>query len=600
MTGAAPRSVRAYLVGLALAIVLPLLAFSAFLVTRAASHEQALMEGQVRERAQATAMAISQMIGSVRSRLFGLANARTLLDGDFATFHLHLSEILQRQGSTVVLIDAAGRTVFSTAAPFGTPLANFPQQAGISQVANTGLAGISGFVASPAGGEPAVMVSVPVVIGGRVTHILSLDVSHLLAQTLTQQQLPEGWVATVIDRDGYIIARSRNPERYVGELGRLDAVSRVQSSDDGWFPYMSLDGVPMENAFTHVSLSGWGVIIGIPHATLLAPVRQSTASLILLGVCTQAIALLLAVAIGWRITRPIGRLVELAYVVGRGGRLASSATGLRETDRVAVSLREAGDRLAHSAADRDDAADALRESGERYRALAEELALANHERQTLLHLTVQGQEDERRRIARELHDGLGQYLTALRLGLTAMERSCQAGSDAPRQLASLKALTGDLSQALGRMAWEIRPTALDDLGLQKAITQYLEEWAERSELRIDQEVRIGDYRLPPPIETTLFRVVQEAIANVVKHAGADRVAVILDTDGTEVRLIIEDNGRGFPVGEGGAVVPGTHHLGLLGIRERLALVKGTLEVESLPGQGTTLYVRVPASLVVAA
>jgi signal transduction histidine kinase len=146
------------------------------------------------------------------------------------------------------------------------------------------------------------------------------------------------------------------------------------------------------------------------------------------------------------------------------------------------------------------------------------------------------------------------------------------------------------------MAWEIRPTALDDLGLPKAIAQYLEEWAERSDLRIDQEIRIGDHRLPPPIETTLFRVVQEAIANVVKHAGADRVAVILDTDGKEVRLIIEDNGRGFPVGQGDSAVPGTHHLGLLGIRERLALVKGTLEVESLPGQGTTLYVRVPVPL----
>jgi signal transduction histidine kinase len=148
------------------------------------------------------------------------------------------------------------------------------------------------------------------------------------------------------------------------------------------------------------------------------------------------------------------------------------------------------------------------------------------------------------------------------------------------------------------MAWEIRPTALDDLGLQKAIAQYLEEWAERSDLHIDQEVRIGRTRLPSAIETTLFRVVQEAVTNVVKHAGADHIAVILDSDRAEVRLVIEDNGRGFAAEDSALVAPG-RRLGLVGIRERLALVKGTLEVESLAGEGTTLYVRVPLPVSVA-
>lgn len=591
MRGVQLQSVRTYMVGLTLAVVLPLLAFGGFLVIRTAERQQTLMVSRVRERAQVAATAIDEMLAAARTRLFAMSTAPSLQSGDFATFHVLVSDILQRQGITVVLTDMNGHTVLSTDVPYGTPLPDFPPEAGLRQVADTGLSGISGFVANPLSHGPSVLVSTPTTVGGQTVRILSLDIMRALAQVLLQQHFPNDWLATVVDRNGYIIARSQNADRFVGRVGRLDTIARVQASNEGWFPYVSLDGAPMENAFIHIGTSGWTVIIGIPRDVLLEPVRQSTLVFILLGVGTLAVALLLAVVIGRRVSRPIARLVGMARVVGSGGRVPFIPTGLREADTVARSLYEASEQLVRNAVERERATTALRESGEQYRSLAEELGRANRERQTLLQLTVQGQEDERRRIARELHDGFGQYLTALRLGLTAMERNCAPGSEAPRQLAALKDLAGELGQALGRMAWEIRPTALDDLGLSKAIAQYLEEWAERSDLRIDQEIRLGGERLPPPIETTLFRVVQEAVTNVVKHSGADHLAVILDADGEEVRLIIEDNGRGFQPGECGG--PGSRQLGLLGIRERLALVRGTLDIESLRGQGTTLYVCVP-------
>lgn len=591
MRGVRLRSVRTYMVGLTLAVVLPLLAFGGFLVMRSAERQQTLMVSQVRERVQVTAAAIDEMLASARTRLFAMSTAPTLQSGDFAAFHLLASDILQRQGITVMLTDMNGHTVFSTDNPFGTSLPDFPSEAGLRQVANTGLSGISGFVTNPLTLSPSVLVSTPTVVGGQAMHVLSMDVTRSLAQVLLQQHLPADWLATVVDGNGYVIARSQNADRFLGRVGRLDTVARVQAANEGWFPYVSPDGVPMESAFIHIGTSGWAVIIGIPRDVLLGPVHQSTLVLILLGVGTLVVALTLAVMMGRRVSRPIARLVGMARVVGSGGRIPFIPTGLHETDTVARSLYEASEQLARHAGEREAVTAALRESGERYRSLAEELGRANRERQTLLQMTVQGQEDERRRIARELHDGFGQYLTALRLGLTAMERSCGHGSDAPRQLAALKDLAGDLGQALGRMAWEIRPTALDDLGLPKAIAQYLEEWAERSDLRIDQEIRLGGDRLPPPIETTLFRVVQEAVTNVVKHSGADHLAVILDADGKEVRLIIEDNGRGFQTDACDA--PGSRQLGLVGIRERLALVRGTLDIESLRGQGTTLYVSVP-------
>ncbi|HTW71213.1 MAG TPA: ATP-binding protein, partial [Acetobacteraceae bacterium] len=146
---------------------------------------------------------------------------------------------------------------------------------------------------------------------------------------------------------------------------------------------------------------------------------------------------------------------------------------------------------------------------------------------------------------------------------------------------------------VNRIAWELRPTALDDLGLETAIAQYLEEWGERSQLQFDLQVNLAHRRLPQTVETTVYRALQEAITNVVRHAEADRVAVILEMVGRQLQLIVEDDGKGFPLDDAGGGGQGTMHLGLLGIRERLALVDGTLEIESSPGGGTTLFVRVP-------
>jgi signal transduction histidine kinase len=587
-------SVRAHVVAVMLAIAGPLMAFSAFLVMHAAGREQSLIADQVRAQAQGTATAIDQMIGAETVRLFGLATSATLEDGDLSAFHAYAADLGQREGRTLLLTDPSGRPVLSSAVPFGTPLPALADQAKLRQVVNTGLPAISGLVVAGSGGVRCVLVSVPVIAGGRVRYVLSGDVIGALGKVLVEQHLPASWNAAVIDAEGFVIAHNGHAEGYVGHLARVDAIAHVQQADNGWFPYLSLDGVPMENAFTHIDRPGWAIVIGIPRVALMEPVRESTYELLLLGAGTLGVAAVLAFTFGRQISRPIERLAALAKRVGKGRSIDATDTGLRETDTVAQALAAASQKIAGASAERMQITEDMRLSAARYRALAEELSHAYQERQELLQLTVQSQEDERRRVARELHDGFGQYLTALRMGLTAMEPHCPPDSQAPRQLASLKGLTDELGKAVGRMAWEIRPTALDDLGLENAIRQYLEEWADRSDLRIDQEIHIEGGRLPSAIEITLFRVLQEAITNVVKHSGADHVAVIVDSNATEVRLIVEDNGSGFPEApEDGTILSRPRQLGLLGMRERLALVHGALEVESQTGQGTTLYVRVP-------
>jgi chemotaxis family two-component system sensor kinase Cph1 len=220
-------------------------------------------------------------------------------------------------------------------------------------------------------------------------------------------------------------------------------------------------------------------------------------------------------------------------------------------------------------------------------------ALVEAELSQVLRRTVLEQEAERQRIARELHDSLGQYLTVMRLDLDGIGRDSDASASIRQRVEKLKGLTADVGQEVNQLAWEIRPTTLDDLGLQMAFQQFLEQWAERSTLTFDVHLALNDRRLPPPIETALYRVLQEAILNVVKHAEAKQVGVILEASRSEVRLIIEDDGKGFVWDDAGRAAIPTDRLGLIGVRERLALVGGSLEVETAPGSGTTLLIHVP-------
>jgi two-component system, chemotaxis family, sensor kinase Cph1 len=203
---------------------------------------------------------------------------------------------------------------------------------------------------------------------------------------------------------------------------------------------------------------------------------------------------------------------------------------------------------------------------------------------------VVAQEHERQRIARELHDSLAQYLTAIRLKLDTLGRS---GAPMDEVLNELRSMIGELGSAVHRMAWELRPVALDQLGLHSAVDHYLEEWAEMAHLQVDVQIDLGGQTLPPAVEATLFRVLQEATTNVLRHADATRVGVILEVKGEIVQLIVEDNGKGFPVDDGKWPFATTRKFGLHGMRERLALVHGKLDVESSPQIGTTLFVSIP-------
>jgi signal transduction histidine kinase len=204
-----------------------------------------------------------------------------------------------------------------------------------------------------------------------------------------------------------------------------------------------------------------------------------------------------------------------------------------------------------------------------------------------LRRVVSAQELERKRLARELHDETGQALTSILLGLKSVE-DAKSASEASAAAGELRELVVTTLQDVRRLAVELRPKALDDFGLVSAIERLVETFREQTGIQVDLEPRLGKERLPPDVETTLYRITQEALTNVVKHAQARRVSIVLTRRDGSISAVIEDDGRGF---EGEA---GENGLGLLGMRERIALVGGRLSLESSPGSGTTLSIEVPS------
>ncbi len=224
---------------------------------------------------------------------------------------------------------------------------------------------------------------------------------------------------------------------------------------------------------------------------------------------------------------------------------------------------------------------------------------AQAERLDLLRRLAEAQENEQRRIARELHDQVGQTVTGLSLGLKALEQKVEAAS-IQEHVRWLQSLTADIGRDIHRAAADLRPTALDDLGLRESLIAFTSDWGERFGIKVDTHFVGVDEQLPPEIGTVVYRVVQEAFTNILKHARANNVSVVVERRGQRLRIIIEDDGVGFDPDEtAGMSAEGSRvngpPLGLSGARERLTLVNGTLEIESTPGEGTALFIQIPLS-----
>jgi|SRR5215510_6659082 len=219
---------------------------------------------------------------------------------------------------------------------------------------------------------------------------------------------------------------------------------------------------------------------------------------------------------------------------------------------------------------------------------------AEADRDLLHRRLLAAQEEERRRIACELHDQMGQNLTALNFGLKSLLNSDSRSKKLRGVVRPLQELATQTARDLHRVALELRPAALDHLGLVKSIRNLTRTWSVRCHIDVDFDA--SNYEptgISSEIETTLYRVIQEGLNNIAKHSGAKRVGLVLLRAADQIQTIIEDDGRGFDTADAHSEATGCGRLGLLGIRERLGNIGGSLNVKSTPGRGVTLVVRVP-------
>jgi signal transduction histidine kinase len=326
------------------------------------------------------------------------------------------------------------------------------------------------------------------------------------------------------------------------------------------------DGPVLDTAYAVMDGQVGTIRLGLSRERLDNQVNDLTFNLLGLTGGVLLVGLVVGYILATFLTHPLSRLAEAARIVG-GGDLSRrvDVPGEGEVGEVAVA----------------------------FNAMTKKLQEKEEERRELLAQVMAAHEEERKRIARELHDEAGQALTSLLLGLKHLEDgSTQASSRATA--AELRSLTAHTLDLVKDMALELRPSTLDDLGLVAALERYVAGYGRRHTLEADFHAGgLAGGRLAPQSETAVYRIAQEALTNVVRHAQARGVSVLLDRRDGHVVLVVEDDGVGFDVEAVRQVGAPADKLGILGMEERVGLVGGTLTIESYPGGGTAVFVEVP-------
>ncbi len=528
-------------------------------------------------------------------------------------------------------------------------------------------------------GQSVITVGIPVARGGANAYYLLVAIPlDTFAAALSNAALPGQWTVTLIDRNNTIIARSERHGEYVGTKVKyqFNGGGSVEGVNFG----LSREGEDKRWTWRRSAITGWVVSIGVPLALLEAPQTSALVNYAMGSSALLALSLALTYLLSGYLPHSVGALgidrtptreefrilfesapngvlvvdekrrivltnerIDQKFGYDRGeltGQPVEMLFPERFRDLSAAGPGAALVRL-KPPADGDRSLYARRKDGTefsielfanpiapraghfeiitiidttaRMRAAAR-LSAAVSERDELRRRLMQAQEDERLRLARELHDETGQTLTAALLELKGLE--IQYNEAGRSRIRALRERMEGIGKSLHRIARELRPATLNELGLNTALSNYVSEWSQQFGIPADF-LRGGDIDLDTLTDeqrTAIYRIVQEALTNVAKHArGASSVSVVVGRSGGTVQLTIEDNGCGFdtavlngqipngqiPNGQatnGNGAVKGRRGLGVAGMRERLALIGGELEIESSTGVGTTVFARIPADI----
>jgi signal transduction histidine kinase len=345
------------------------------------------------------------------------------------------------------------------------------------------------------------------------------------------------------------------------------------------------------------SRASWGISIRQREAQAFSAATALRWEILGGAAALALLSLLLAGGAASSITAPLATLAGMAERIAAGELqtpipdLGGDEVGQlgQALERMRVALRQSLEEVAHA---RDQLELRVQERTAQIEQLYHELKQRDQLRAKLLQKLIGAQEEERRRIARELHDETSQVVGALALGLDAAIATLPEG-DSRDRLQEARALALRTLDGVHRLSFDLRPSALDDLGLSGAIEWYAERDLRRRGIAVRCEWEEESRRLPSEVETALFRATQEAITNIVKHAHAETVLIQCATTPEAVTIEIEDDGQGFDPTSISDTAASGRGLGLAGIKERVEILGGSALIQSAPGQGTRLVLTVP-------
>jgi len=419
------------------------------------------------------------------------------------------------------------------------------------------------------------------------------------AGLLRPMRTRRGGRVDLVDGAGTILASTVSGRQFTksSDAAAVTALVAHAARTPGERPAPAAGSADGAVALAPLARAPWAVVMRERSDEAASAVAEFRGRLLLLGVVLVGLGAVFAWGAARSVTRPIVVLTHAAEQIGVG-ELSEPIPqlGYDEVGRLGEALESMRAALERSL---DEVEQANAQLERRVDARTRELALANQElkkrehwRGQLLSRVIAAQEDERKRIARELHDETSQTLSVLAMGL---ETACATLADGPvrGRLLEAKALTVRALDELHRLIYDLRPSILDDLGLLPAIRWFAERHLTPLGITVRCECSDLERRLPLELAVALFRIVQEAITNIAKHAEAETVLVQCGpVDGVLV-IEIEDDGRGFDPAEVSVSGDTARGLGLAGMRERVELVGGQIAIDSAPGRGVHVTVRVP-------
>ena len=559
-----------HLIVFGLLIVGPLLIASGVLAYRFESVERTNLQAEAKRVSGQLASVIDREIGTIQSALTALSISHSLEIQDLELFNAKARIVAKTiPGSLIALRKPDGQVVVNTEVPIGNALPKVTEPALLEAdrlALTTGQTVVSNEYQGIVRHEPHVSVETAVSVGGAPA-VLSIAVAaDTFRKLLLTTSAPRTWLIALVDANHRIITRTRNEEDYAG-ASVSPRLAAALTTEEGVLPNSATrEGTPVYTVFCRVPGADWYVVSSIPIANLEYPLHQVWLFIGTLAALGLLISIGSATVYGRRLAGSVSNLDQAADAIGKSHAVAVTSTGVTEFDKL-------GDTLAHASRD---------------------LQTLSMQRAELYSRLLNARESERQRLSRELHDQTGQNLVAALLEIKRTEAS--GGEQQRESFVRLRALIDRIGQDVHRVALELRPPSISEIGLVGALSNLVKDWNEQNGTQADLYYEVENLEnLADELRVTIYRVVQEALTNVAKHAGkATQVTITLSHVGSILRLVIEDDGQGFDTeGNGSASEGQVNGLGLVGMRERLSSVGGEMEIESVAGKGTTIFVRLP-------